>query len=602
MASPQPNAIPRAMSRAADPTLPSILTTLPPELRNRIYDFLYQRADPVLIHDSAACRKQIASTSRHTQSQTEDESGPSADRTLSLKGRPLGSCFGHGFNDCMGLLVTCRQIYHEAAGVLYKSNSFLFSCVWEYCDPDSYTPISSALTWIASIGSHVSMVSTILIDADGICLCPCPLAVSMNVSLLQLLRIMWKDSGTRMKISFKHTGRVLEVKPPYSLPRSIQSSPCRTTFLHNLLEALGTQDMLELKRYAKFDRLMNSITVRAVWDDSGQWHRSGRIQRSVPKRKASNRIFSKTFTIKDDGKTVIFDSPSGSMLGRIKSQQLNLYRTIFDLARHSDTPVEFELNKQVASGLPMNLLTVDRASRNAALRCRTPRSGRYSLILSTQDTSTSFDGFHALQRWADVKFFRRLAISSSWTSGSPPCIILNFNLTHRVRFADLRIEVSRMLPLISTRQTRWELMLRQSDDLYITGRHGMYVEQTTTLHRLHCHLYILLSVILLQNPLRARSRLPAIWIDGNGQLLRLEFDVSETITPSRATEYALANADDEKILLEYRDKFDEICKVIGWKHLSARDSTESRSDIMWDSEDCLAWLWHSLKTLCFTAS
>ncbi|KAH7079868.1 hypothetical protein BKA63DRAFT_505230 [Paraphoma chrysanthemicola] len=597
MISPQPSAIPRAMSRAADLTLPSILTTLPPELRNRIYDFLYTRVDPVLLHDSAACSKQVASTPRHTQSQPQDESNPGTDRIMYLKGRPLGSCFGHGFNDCMGLLVTCRQIYHEAVGVLYKSNSFLFSCIWEYCDPDSYTSIDSALTWIASIGSHASMVSTILIDADGICLCPCPLAFKyMNVRLLRLLRIMWKDSGTRMKISFKHTGRVLEVTPPYTPPQRLQSSPCPATFLHNLLEALGTQDMLELKRYAKFDRLLYSIMVQAAQDDSGQWRTSGVIWQSSPRRKALRRTFLKRFTIMDEGKTVIYDPPSGGSLGRMN---LDLYRTIFDLARHSETPVEFELDKQVAEGLPLNLLSVDRSSRYAAVRRRTPRSGRYSLKMSTQDRITSFDGFHALRKWGDVEFFRRLVMSSS---GSPPCIILNFTLNRPVKFADLRIEVSRMLPVISSLNIRWDLKVRQSDDLYSEGRYGGYLEQTTTLHRLQCHLYMLLSVILLRNPSRAQSRLPAIWIDGNGQLLRLEFDVSQTITPSHPTEYSLANADDEKLLLEYRDKFGEICEIIGWKDPPARSSAAARPDTMWDNEDCLAWLWHSMHVICFEAS
>lgn len=47
-------AIPRTVSIPADANAPSLLTTLPPELRNRIYEILFKSDDPVMVHDIKA--------------------------------------------------------------------------------------------------------------------------------------------------------------------------------------------------------------------------------------------------------------------------------------------------------------------------------------------------------------------------------------------------------------------------------------------------------------------------------------------------------------------------------------------------------------------
>jgi hypothetical protein len=48
--------IPKTTSGPANPNQPSFLMTLPPEIRNRIYELLFKRDEPVLLHDGEAYR------------------------------------------------------------------------------------------------------------------------------------------------------------------------------------------------------------------------------------------------------------------------------------------------------------------------------------------------------------------------------------------------------------------------------------------------------------------------------------------------------------------------------------------------------------------
>jgi hypothetical protein len=54
-----PIQIPKTVSSPADPSAPSFLSTLPPEIRNPIYEVLFKRDGEVLLHDAKAYRQQI---------------------------------------------------------------------------------------------------------------------------------------------------------------------------------------------------------------------------------------------------------------------------------------------------------------------------------------------------------------------------------------------------------------------------------------------------------------------------------------------------------------------------------------------------------------
>lgn len=46
--------IPKTMSSPADPNAPSFLTNLPPDIRNAVYEVIFKRDRPLLIHNPEA--------------------------------------------------------------------------------------------------------------------------------------------------------------------------------------------------------------------------------------------------------------------------------------------------------------------------------------------------------------------------------------------------------------------------------------------------------------------------------------------------------------------------------------------------------------------
>lgn len=62
MAAPAFVKIGKVVSGPADPSAPSILTTLAPEIRNNIYGHLFKRDKPVLLHDPVAYRRSLVIT------------------------------------------------------------------------------------------------------------------------------------------------------------------------------------------------------------------------------------------------------------------------------------------------------------------------------------------------------------------------------------------------------------------------------------------------------------------------------------------------------------------------------------------------------------
>ena len=75
--------------------------------------------------------------------------------------------FCHSFCEGITLLQSCKQIYYEAAGILYGSNTFLFSQAINQLRSDLYNLHKSAVKWLADIRLHHSLLSHVQIDAAG---------------------------------------------------------------------------------------------------------------------------------------------------------------------------------------------------------------------------------------------------------------------------------------------------------------------------------------------------------------------------------------------------------------------------------------------------
>lgn len=124
----------------------------------------------------------------------------------------------HSLQQGLPLLRACRQIHHEASGVLYRSNTFIISrpddphTLW---DVDlQIQRLEYALSWLSRLGSQQSRPTEVLIDASAMChLNNSQVFVTFG---LHLLRLIWKQPNLADALSFKHLNR----KRPYNDPEA----------------------------------------------------------------------------------------------------------------------------------------------------------------------------------------------------------------------------------------------------------------------------------------------------------------------------------------------------------------------------------------------
>lgn len=114
------------MSSSADPSEPSFLATLPAELRNAVYEILFKRDEPVLVHNVAAY---LAKEPKMDPIETIEDFADSMREFEERYEEDIGkdSEFAHTLGYGLSLLRFCRQIYHEAACVLYGGKVFTIS-------------------------------------------------------------------------------------------------------------------------------------------------------------------------------------------------------------------------------------------------------------------------------------------------------------------------------------------------------------------------------------------------------------------------------------------------------------------------------------------
>lgn len=118
--------IPKTASEPTNPDAPSFLTHLPPEMRNAIYEVLFKRDKPVLVHNASVYHtdepeqensrdvSEFTERMHHFDEVYEAEIGGDAE-------------FRYEFHLALPFFRSCRQIYHESAGVFYGSNKFVIS-------------------------------------------------------------------------------------------------------------------------------------------------------------------------------------------------------------------------------------------------------------------------------------------------------------------------------------------------------------------------------------------------------------------------------------------------------------------------------------------
>lgn len=201
---------------------PSLLTSLAPELRNCIYELLYVRDTSVEITRSNESLRWYEREGQHT--------GPSVKTTR----RQLALS--------MPLLQSCRQIYHEAIGVLYSRNTFAVR---------SFAPGPHLEAASTALGSHTNYLRRLEINLATLFRDRYPTA---TLEFLHLLRIVWAHPCVGLSVS---------ITDQLDAERWFPNRTYNTTTLNCVAQLLGSQDVLDFKKYGRIKSQISSISVNA---------------------------------------------------------------------------------------------------------------------------------------------------------------------------------------------------------------------------------------------------------------------------------------------------------------------------------------------------
>jgi len=213
---PLPKPVPAQIAQVSSPinspaTAP--LLSIPAELRNQIYEYLLVDDRPV---------------------QVEYGVESPASKVTSFKGSSA-------------IIRTCRQIYHEAIGVLYGHNIFEFT----YRFPDDQvpvfiiTPVEVCQQWTQDIGSSVSSLRNITIELAVLDVPGDPDNPEEEdfyeightpLEILPLLDIFWSGCASNLSLRF-------ECRPSYNYAADLDLKA-----IERALHELGKTDSLDLKK------------------------------------------------------------------------------------------------------------------------------------------------------------------------------------------------------------------------------------------------------------------------------------------------------------------------------------------------------------------
>jgi len=492
--------IPKTTSGPADPRAPSILTTLPPEIRNRIYEYLLKRDGPVLPTDGHADTKRLR---QRVKSIGREQAIDSPDGGVELH---LGvGDFRHGFQDCTRLLLSCRQIYHEAVGILYGENIFLFSRALS-------NQVWSASTWLSSIGSQYHLLSRVHIDADAY-----GERHYKKFDLLPLLKLIWIYPHAKCKIVFTPPGWPLPKHPrPYRALSSETADPIPSiNFMNRVLFTLGTKDALNLKKYARYPRLIPSIVIQMWYGERPLGHISLK-EAGTPRSFGDLR---KNFDISDQGGKAEWRESSFSNLLDLSYRLLSEINTY---VHASDARVVFDLDNEQVVGFQAGLHGVNQYLRQRIDREPGRSCDEIEFKMSTQEAVTDFKSFIALRRCLDIRKFKDLLdLARRLKRKRSVKMVLMFGLSTPKPIEDLRINITELLAIFRCGFLVSIIAVQESNN-------GMTNTETIILHSVRWAAFLLLSDILDQFPAKADQPPPEIWIDGHGTVLYATYPATDT--------------------------------------------------------------------------
>jgi hypothetical protein len=528
--------IPKTTSSPADPGTASFLTTLPPEIRNAIYEVMFKHEKPILLHNAKAYHARPPETELYSDPTVNAQVLQRFDaiyETELVHGEP----FAHGLHLSVPLLLTCRQIYAECIGVFYGGNIFAFSRALhrhDITDEDSaehdienYETLAYLPCWLSSIGSNFQLLTKVIIDVDAMCFKQCEHAFE-NYSILDLARCLWVCPRLNNVISFATLGRSSTEHRDYFPASHVsnQASIRRANLLNMVFDSLVVRDALNLKRYARSSQLLSDILLDG--DLTFGWT-------YYPYASPHHEMRFRSFHVSEDG--IIAWSQQAGAVATFSHLHDDVRQRIRELAVFSAPSLTFDLDTCTIHGLNPNgsLLRLE----NDSIWPRVPSDIHVSFITSSKLLTTSLESFSFLKdlitpplgtRWLHTRSLRSLVLGGLADHPSTT-ILINFDVDIFATLEQVRINIKNMHYLLGDcrfpRNATIHFTLKCS---HSRGKHEE--EASVTVTDLQMQLFLLLSDYAEQRQIDSQSEwsddLPDVWMNGRGVLLEASSLTTDT--------------------------------------------------------------------------
>ena len=460
---PKRNRIAQACSGSVVPDVPSLLT-IAPELRNQIYEYLLVESCPITIQNTTV------------------------DYTKTKAAKGISTSIGSPT-----VIRTCRQIYHEAVGLLYSRNAFRFGYNLHFdekCANTFTSPIEVCKEWIDGIGSCLPRLRTITINMD---IPEIPDDAPWQefyefrfdvrhdsrqcINVLPFLDIFWNSNARNTSVSLERADN----DASDDFDSESEEPDLDVTSFANVLSELGKMDALDLRRTR---RLLEGIYVNTTGTQGTIAYRSTSHNATV-RRKFEHSVETQRYDIS------VLRSPS---------TLFNLPRKITDAIiwlALEDQEFTYNFYTGVTHGNQPAMLNVNSQLRKLVAPWFLCKS-RSTMILGTNSVHSTKTMFERLGRRV-AEYFKQTwsseqnrptfcnPVSATTRLDNAPTIILHFQTNESPHLAAVHIDAWDLLRVTAIFSARTTITVR------VCGDRGELQDHTTTLGDIRKNAYLLLK-------------------------------------------------------------------------------------------------------------
>ncbi|KNG48791.1 hypothetical protein TW65_04394 [Stemphylium lycopersici] len=495
---------------------------LPAEIRNKVYDYLYQFHNPIRLHF---------------------HQDPQSERPKSIVP------FTPNCRVPTSLFSTCRQINAEASSIFYSRNTFLLHRKVQVGKSVRPCFIAALLEFLAIIGSRAILLRNVVFDTFNICINACHRtyldwrtklfeSATDIVEITRLLHTVW-DHNLNFKIGLVDMRDASESRAEYW--RQNPHLHCNTAVMVVIQSLLN--DQLNLRRYRS---LICAVAVQG--DGSGGIICWGSTPRGIH-NKTWPRYYPHTFT-------KFFASDAGGQLQHTPPSPphlLSLPAPIWStIMKRVVFPNEgLPINVDTGITFPLSLPQVNKKLR-ADLWPTSILGNRYTLTTTTKSQRSDFGAFRNLRRLLrkPIAYVRSDGSARELTleqgQFGVDAIVLQFELDTTVKHEDLRINILPLVVETSSTMGCKRLTVR------VCCR-TVAEEVSLTLQELRCQVVEALGAMVGEGGGSERGWEPEIWMNGLGEVVERYAKRRPVPSPQTASTFA-ATPDGASTLLRIHPK------------------------------------------------